>query len=89
MLARSFERIHRSNLIGMGILPLEFFPGESWQVWGVEGDEAIMWPDVATTRTTSANGRVPVTRDIEVSPGGVAVHPFAFDRVIMRGLALG
>ena len=29
MIAQSFERIHRSNLAGMGIIPLEFMPGES------------------------------------------------------------
>jgi aconitate hydratase len=39
VLARSFERIHRSNLIGMGVLPLEFPPGESCESLGLTGEE--------------------------------------------------
>src|SRR5438132_13636989 len=38
-IAESFERIHRSNLVGMGILPLEFMPGESAQSLGLSGRE--------------------------------------------------
>ncbi|MDE2370249.1 MAG: aconitate hydratase AcnA [Burkholderiales bacterium] len=41
VVARSFERIHRSNLIGMGVLPLQFKPGESWQALGLQGDETV------------------------------------------------
>ncbi|MCC9595287.1 aconitate hydratase AcnA [Rubrivivax sp. JA1055] len=41
VVARSFERIHRSNLIGMGVLPLQFKPGESWQSLGLTGDETV------------------------------------------------
>jgi aconitate hydratase len=41
VVARSFERIHRSNLIGMGVLPLQFKPGESWQSLGLAGDESV------------------------------------------------
>jgi aconitate hydratase len=39
VVAQSFERIHRSNLIGMGVLPLQFKEGESWQSLGIKGDE--------------------------------------------------
>jgi aconitate hydratase len=39
--AQSFERIHRSNLIGMGILPLEFLNGESADSLGIKGDEVF------------------------------------------------
>lgn len=39
VIAESFERIHRSNLIAMGVLPLEFLPGQSWRTLGLEGDE--------------------------------------------------
>lgn len=39
VLAQSFERIHRSNLIGMGILPLEFRPGQNAQTLGLSGEE--------------------------------------------------
>ena len=39
VLAQSYERIHRSNLIGMGVLPLQFQPGENWQTLGLTGHE--------------------------------------------------
>ena len=41
VVARSFERIHRSNLVGMGVLPLQFKPGDSWQTLQLTGDETI------------------------------------------------
>jgi aconitate hydratase len=41
VVARSFERIHRSNLVGMGVLPLQFKAGDSWESLGLRGDETI------------------------------------------------
>ncbi len=41
VVAESFERIHRSNLIGMGVLPLEFAPGISLNSLGITGEEVI------------------------------------------------
>ncbi len=41
VLAESFERIHRSNLIGMGVLPLQFLPGESAASLGLTGEEVF------------------------------------------------
>jgi aconitate hydratase len=41
VIARSFERIHRSNLIGMGVLPLQFEEGQSAQSLGLTGEEEI------------------------------------------------
>jgi aconitate hydratase len=41
VVARSFERIHRSNLIGMGVLPLEFLNDESWESLGITGEEVF------------------------------------------------
>lgn len=41
VIAESFERIHRSNLVGMGVLPLEFMEGESWQTLGLDGSETF------------------------------------------------
>ncbi len=41
VVARSFERIHRSNLVGMGVLPLQFQGNDSWQTLGLKGDELI------------------------------------------------
>jgi aconitate hydratase len=41
VVAQSFERIHRSNLVGMGVLPLVFEDGVSWQTLGLKGDETV------------------------------------------------
>jgi aconitate hydratase len=41
VIAQSFERIHRSNLVGMGVLPLVFEEGTSWQTLGLKGDETV------------------------------------------------
>jgi aconitate hydratase len=41
VVARSFERIHRSNLVGMGVLPLQFKGNDSWQALDLAGDERI------------------------------------------------
>ncbi|WP_296481806.1 aconitate hydratase [Rhodoferax sp.] len=41
VVAQSFERIHRSNLVGMGVLPLQFKAGDSWQGLGLTGNEVI------------------------------------------------
>ena len=41
VLAESYERIHRSNLVGMGVLPLQFLPGESAASLGLDGREAF------------------------------------------------
>src|SRR5581483_10455736 len=41
VIARSFERIHRSNLVGMGVLPLQFTGSDSAQSLGIKGDETI------------------------------------------------
>jgi aconitate hydratase len=41
VVARSYERIHRSNLVGMGVLPLQFKAGDSWESLGLSGSETI------------------------------------------------
>ncbi len=41
VITESFERIHRSNLVGMGVLPLVFEPGTNWQTLGLKGDETV------------------------------------------------
>ncbi|EJF89461.1 aconitate hydratase [Bartonella vinsonii subsp. arupensis OK-94-513] len=41
VIAQSFERIHRSNLVGMGIVPFVFEAGTSWQSLGLKGDEKV------------------------------------------------
>ncbi len=41
VVVRSFERIHRSNLVGMGVLPLQFKDGQSWETLKLKGDELV------------------------------------------------
>jgi aconitate hydratase len=41
VICQSFERIHRSNLVGMGVLPLTFAEGTSWSSLGLKGDETV------------------------------------------------
>jgi len=61
VVAKSFERIHRSNLIGMGVLPLQFKAGDSWQSLGLEGGETV---DVvlADEVTPMSDARLIITR---------------------------
>ncbi|KCB52973.1 aconitate hydratase 1 [Bordetella hinzii 1277] len=41
VIAESFERIHRANLVGMGVLPLAFEPGQGWRQLGLDGSEEL------------------------------------------------
>ena len=76
VIAGSFERIHRSNLIGMGVLPLQFEEGTSWQSLGLKGDETVsisgiaeITPrqklDVTVTRASGETLTVPTTVRID------------------------
>lgn len=47
VIAESFERIHRANLVGMGVLPLAFLPGEGWRQLGLDGTEVFSFRHVA------------------------------------------
>jgi aconitate hydratase len=66
VVARSFERIHRSNLVGMGVLPLQFKGSDSWQSLGIVGNETfevILPSDIkpqqdVTLTITAADGSV-------------------------------
>jgi len=70
VIAQSFERIHRSNLVGMGVLPLQFAEGESWQTLGLDGSETVTIEGIedltpratVTVRITRADG---TSREIE------------------------
>ncbi|HET9773333.1 MAG TPA: aconitate hydratase, partial [Acidimicrobiia bacterium] len=57
VLAESFERIHRSNLIGMGVLPLEFTAGATVESLGLTGEETITVAGLAGADTKSLIGR--------------------------------
>jgi aconitate hydratase len=67
VIATSYERIHRSNLVGMGVLPLEFVDGQTWKSLGLTGEETIDIPSLDDTlqprtqmsvRATAADGSV-------------------------------
>ena len=92
--AEGFERIHRTNLVGMGVLPLEFQPGTTRKTLGIDGSETF---DVVGARTPRAtltlvvhrtDGErieVPVTcrldsdEDVEVYEAGGVLQRFAQD----------
>jgi aconitate hydratase len=58
VIAESFERIHRSNLVGMGILPLQFAPGENAESLGLTGEEVYDFPGLtALLKEKFAGGR--------------------------------
>jgi aconitate hydratase len=67
VIAESFERIHRSNLIGMGVLPLQFADGESAASLGLDGEETISVGQIDPEKTTEVevtaerDGSEPVT----------------------------
>ena len=63
VIAESFERIHRSNLIGMGVLPLQFKDGENAQSLGLRGDEIFSITGV----TALNNGMTP--KEVTVQAG--------------------
>jgi iron-sulfur-dependent 2-methylisocitrate dehydratase len=94
IVAEGFERIHRTNLIGMGVLPLEFKPGETRKTYGIDGTETF---DVVGARKPRAdlslvihrrNGetvQVPVTcrldsdEEVSIYEAGGVLQRFAQD----------
>jgi aconitate hydratase len=62
VLVESFERIHRSNLVGMGVLPLEFKAGESRQSLGLDGTETYSVSGIAEGLTPRKELEVQVQR---------------------------
>jgi aconitate hydratase len=64
VITESFERIHRSNLIGMGVVPLQFPAGESWESLGLDGTEIV-----SITGLEELNeGRTPKTVKVTAAP---------------------
>jgi len=61
VIAESFERIHRSNLIGMGVLPLQFADGENAESLGLTGEEVFEIEGV----TALNEGRIPSTVNVK------------------------
>jgi aconitate hydratase len=64
VITESFERIHRSNLIGMGVLPLQFPAGESWESLGLDGTEILSISGVEELN----EGRTPKTLHVVAAP---------------------
>jgi aconitate hydratase len=63
VIAESFERIHRTNLVGMGILPLEFLPGENLAALGLTGRESFTIRGVAEGLTPRSRLQVVARAD--------------------------
>jgi aconitate hydratase len=63
VIAESYERIHRSNLVGMGILPLQFAAGESAASWGITGREVFAVRDLTGGLTPGQEVEVTASRD--------------------------
>jgi aconitate hydratase len=61
VIAESFERIHRSNLIGMGVLPLEFMNGESSASLGLDGTEVFSIAGITALNTGGVPKELTVT----------------------------
>ncbi|WP_311245204.1 aconitate hydratase [Microbacterium sp. WCS2018Hpa-23] len=64
VITESFERIHRSNLIGMGVVPLQFPAGESWESLGLDGTEVVS----ITGLEELNNGTTPKTVRVTATP---------------------
>jgi aconitate hydratase len=63
VIAESFERIHRSNLVGMGVLPVQFLPGENREALGLTGFERYSILGIADTIESGARARVRAVTD--------------------------
>ena len=94
IVAEGFERIHRTNLIGMGVLPLEFKPGQTRKTFGIDGTETFDVIGERKPRTTLTlviqrrNGEkveVPVTcrldsdEEVSIYEAGGVLQRFAQD----------
>jgi aconitate hydratase len=81
VITESFERIHRSNLIGMGVLPLQFPAGQSWESLGLDGTEIVSIAGVDELNKGVTPKTVRVTAlPSENSPAGK--QPIEFDAVV-------
>jgi aconitate hydratase len=81
VIAESFERIHRSNLVGMGVLPLQFRPGESAASLGLTGEEVYEIAGLVDGLRTNFAG---AARELSVTakkPDGTAVRFTAVSRI--------
>ncbi|MEX8059879.1 MULTISPECIES: aconitate hydratase AcnA [Microbacterium] len=81
VITESFERIHRSNLIGMGVVPLQFPAGESWKSLGLDGTEIVSIEGLEQLNEGVTPKTVKVTAEpSEFSPEGK--QAVTFDAVV-------
>ncbi|MDT0118168.1 aconitate hydratase AcnA [Microbacterium sp. PRF11] len=81
VITESFERIHRSNLIGMGVVPLQFPAGESWKSLGLDGTEIVSIEGLEQLNEGVTPKTVKVTAEpSEFSPEGK--QTVTFDAVV-------
>ncbi|MEN2740929.1 aconitate hydratase [Microbacterium sp. X-17] len=81
VITESFERIHRSNLIGMGVVPLQFPAGETWKSLGLDGTEIVSIEGLEQLNEGVTPKTVRVTAaPSEFSPAGK--QPVTFDAVV-------
>ncbi|WP_182086018.1 aconitate hydratase AcnA [Aureimonas sp. ME7] len=66
VIAQSFERIHRSNLVGMGVVPFVFQDGTSWQTLGLKGDEKVTIEGLTSVKPRQTMNAVITRADGEV-----------------------
>jgi len=81
VITESFERIHRSNLIGMGVVPLQFPAGESWESLGLDGTEVVSISGLEELN----NGVTPKTVRVTATPSEHSPEgkqPIEFDAVV-------
>ena len=80
VIAESFERIHRSNLIGMGVIPLQFPQGQSAASLGLEGTETVSIVGIDAIN----NGAVPATLTVTAVPSehSVGKETITFEAVV-------
>jgi aconitate hydratase A / 2-methylisocitrate dehydratase len=81
VLAESYERIHRSNLVGMGVMPLQFKPGDSAASLGLSGRETYDVLGLADGLTPRQSVRVVATRDTAAGGDGSTVKFEAIARL--------
>ncbi len=98
VIAESFERIHRSNLVGMGVLPLTFREGESRQTLGLRGDELVdilgieelrarMELELAITRADGTTVRTGVTCRVDTADEVEYYRNGGILHYVLRGMA--
>ena len=76
VIAESFERIHRSNLVGMGVLPCQFLEGQNAQTLGLKGDEVVSISGLqdGAGKQATVVGQAPGRHRAGVPGAGAAAH---------------